>query len=396
MYKRIMVPVDSSKQSDEAVRTGAAWAERMGATVIGFHAYAARLHEGRFKQMEPGLPERYQEPEELEHQRDVHNTLISEGLNVISDSYLDQAEEVCRVAEVPYERQAAEGRNYVEILREIDRDGYDLVAMSALGLGQRRRSIIGGVTERVLRRSPIDMLVVRKKPPGSSGLMVAVDGSPQGFNAVDVALRLGKALEEPIEVVSAFDPQFHVVAFKHIESVLSEEGARLFRFEEQQKLHEEIIDKGLEKLYQGHLDTAARMAEEAGAQVQTTLLTGKPFQAVLDHAQQRKPSLLVVGRFGLHRTEYSDIGNTSENMARLAKCSVLVLTGELTPHESNPAQDAALPHISWTQEAEARLSVVPEFARGMARQAIEDYVRRLGQTEVTEAVMALARENMGM
>jgi len=396
MYQRILAPVDNSRHSDEAVRLAARWADRLGATLAGFHAYAAGLHETRFKQMEPGLPERYQAPEELQRQRSVHETLISEGLRIVSDSYLDHAETLCRELEVPFERRLAEGRNYVEILREIDRDGYDLVALGVLGLGARRRSLIGGVSERVLRRSSIDVLLARKALPQSRGVMVAIDGSPNSFKAVERALLLGKALEEPVEVVTVYDPQFHVVAFRSIANVLSEEGARLFRFQEQQKLHEEIIDKGLAKLYRGHLKTAKVMAEEAGQQVQATLLEGKPLQRVLDYAGKRKPALLVAGRHGLHRTAYAEIGSTSENLARLSKCSVLVVNGELTMKREPPGQTESQPAISWTSEAEARLESVPPFARGMARQAIEEYARRHGHPEVTPEVMTEARAKMGM
>lgn len=396
MYKRILVPVDNSTHSDEAVRLAANWSERLHATVIGFHAYAARLHETRFQQMEPGLPERYQTAGELQRQRSVHDTLISEGLAIISESYLDHAQEICRDVEVPFERQLAEGRNYVEILHEINRDGYDLVAMGALGLGEASQSLIGGVSERVLRRSPIDALLVRKALPDSRGIMVAIDGSPSSFKAVDTALQLGIALEQPVEVVTVFDPEFHIVAFRSIANVLSDEGAKLFRFEEQQKLHEEIIDKGLEKLYRGHLEIAIRMAEEEGQQIQTTLLEGKPFQQVLDHVSERKALLLVTGRLGLHRTENADIGSTCENLARLVQCSVLVVSGELTPNQDQPAQEQTTSEVPWSEEAVERLGKVPQFARGMARQAIEDYARDNGYTEVTAEVMAKARAERGM
>ncbi|MBI4213398.1 MAG: universal stress protein, partial [Chloroflexi bacterium] len=149
-------------------------------------------------------------------------------------------------------------------------------------------------------------------------------------------------------------------------------------------------------LYQGHLETAKAMAEKAGQKVEATLLEGKPFQRVLDHADKRKPWLLVAGRYGLHRTEYADVGSTSENLARQAKCSVLVVTGELTPENGRPGQTEAPPGLSWTPEAEARLENIPSFARGMARQAIDEYARRHGYSQVTAEVMREAREEMGM
>ncbi len=375
MYARILVPVDNSKHSDEAVRLAAALAGALGATVVGFHAYAARLHETRFRQMEPALPGPYGGPAELRNSRAVHVTLISDGLRMISDSYLDHAEELCRRRGAVFERRLAEGANYVEILREIGRDGCDLVALGALGLGARRRSLIGSVGERVLRRSPIDVLLVRKPPPGSRGVIALSDGSTPAARAVDTALRLGDALGEPVEVVSVFDPQFHIAAFKSISGVLSEEAAERFRFDEQRRLHEEIIDGGLEKLYRGYLATAERMAADARQQVETTLLKGKPFQRILDYADERRPRLLVAGRFGRHRTEHADLGSTTENVARLAASCVLVVAGEIAPPDDR---------LTWAPDAEARLQQVPPGTmRELTRQRVEVLASRLGRTHVT-------------
>ncbi len=379
VYERILVPVDNSKHSDEAVVVAAILAQRLGCEVEGFHTYAARLHEHRFRQMEPGLPEPFQANEKLEGTRKVHGSLISDGLRLVSESYLDHAAEICQEQQVPFERRLAEGTNYVEILSEISRDGCDLVALGALGLGARRRSLIGSVSERVLRRSPIDVLLVRKSPPGSRGVMVAIDGSPESFAAVTTALRVGEALGEPVEIDSVFDPQFHITAFKSIAGAISEERARFFAFDQQQTLHNEIIDGGLELLYQGYLETASRMAETAGQQVETSLLTGKPFQRILDHVEKRQCRMLVVGRFGAHRTEYADLGSTSENVARLARCSVLVVAEALTQQGENG--------LVWVPEAEARLEQVPEIMRALTRQRVEKHARRLGASTVTLEVV---------
>ncbi len=138
------------------------------------------------------------------------------------------------------------------------------------------------------------------------------------------------------------------------------------------------------------------MAETAGQEVQTTLLEGKPFQRILEHGQDRKPSLLVVGRFGLHRTEDSDIGSTSENLARLARCSVLVVSGELSPSRDEGLAAGESLEVTWTDEAVAGLRRVPSFARGMAKQAVEEYARESGHREVTAQVLAEARQQMGM
>ena len=52
--------------------------------------------------------------------------------------------------------------------------------------------------------------------------------------------------------------------------------------------------------------------------------------------------------------------------------------------------------LSWTDEAEVRLSRVPPFIRRMVRKSVEDYVRDRGATEVTpEDMQAVARRRFG-
>lgn len=51
--------------------------------------------------------------------------------------------------------------------------------------------------------------------------------------------------------------------------------------------------------------------------------------------------------------------------------------------------------VAWTEEAEKRLGNVPEFARGMARKAIERFAMEEGYDKITPDVMGRAREQRG-
>lgn len=394
-YQRILVPVDNSKHSDAAVRMAVSLAEHLGSTIVGFHVYAAQLHERRFLQMEPGLPQQFQSAEALQQQRSVHESLISKGLRLISESYLDAARSLCQEAGVPFEGKLTEGRNYEEIIKEARTGEYYLVALGALGLGARRRSLMGSVSERVLRSLRGDVLVVRDGNEKCQGIMVAIDGSPNAYRALHIGLTLGAALGQPVEAVTVYDPQFHIVAFQRLAEVLSEEAAALFRFKEQEQLHAEVIDKGLEKLYRSYLLKAEELAAANGQEIQTTVLTGKPFQTILDYAEKRSPWLLVAGRFGQHGTELSDIGSTTENLVRLAPCSVLVVSGTLEAPEGRKKVAAERSQLPWSPEAEARLQRVSPFAQSIVREAVERYAQGHGYSEVTVEIMVRAREEMG-
>ncbi|MFQ6672981.1 MAG: universal stress protein, partial [Candidatus Tectimicrobiota bacterium] len=388
MFKTIYVPVDNSEHSNAAVALSIHLAKAFGATVVGSHVYAARLHDYRFRQMEFTLPEAYQQEAELERQRQVHDSLIAMGLKLISDSYLDVLIDQCRAAGVPVETKTFDGRNFERLATDINANNYDLVVMGALGMGAVKESALGGVVERVVRRTQTDTWVV--KQPGSNGagdtpgpILVGIDGSPQAFGGLMVALALAKRFGHAVEAVGVFDPYLHYHVFHRIKDVLSDEAAAVFRFQEQEQLHEQIIDTGLARIYQSHLEIARKMAADHDVDLKITLLDGKAFEKILQYARTVDPALLVLGRIGIHSDETMDIGATTENLLRQAPCDVLVVSRQVFPSLEMQAEEA----ITWTEEAEARLGNVPPVVRGVARMSILRYAIERGYTVITSSLI---------
>ncbi|MBI4332721.1 MAG: universal stress protein, partial [Chloroflexi bacterium] len=245
-------------------------AQKFGSDLVGCHVYAAGLHDGRFRQMEAGLPARYQEEGELQRQRQIHDSLITRGLQLISHSYLDVLTDRCKQAAVPCQRRVIEGTNYVELIKDTEANEYDLLIMGIRGLGAVEGSLIGSVCERVARKVRCDVLVVKNASPWQGDIVVALDGSAQSRAGLKTALKLAKAFDVEIEAVSVFDPHFHTVAFRSLAGVLSQEAGKLFRFREQECLHEGVIHQGLRKIYQGHLDAALDLARSEKVALKTT------------------------------------------------------------------------------------------------------------------------------
>jgi len=391
-YQHVMLAADNSAHSNRGVEIGLSIAKAFGSKVTGSHAYAARLHDLRFKQMEGGLPEQYRRESELEKQRETHDTLITHGLEIITDSYLDVVDERALAMGIQLERKSVEGKNYRALLNDIKSSDYDLVVLGAQGLGAVLSSSIGSVCERIVRRADCDVLVARdpKRGIGDGPIMVAVDGSSQAYAGLKSAILLGRHLGVDVEVVSAFDPYFHYVAFNSIAGVLSDEAGEVFRFKEQEKLHEEIIDSGLAKIYQAHLAVSEKVAHEDDAEVTSTLLAGKPYEVILRHIKKRNPSLLVLGKTGVHADAELDIGSNTENLLRLAPCHLLITTREFTPRAEQIAEETT----AWTDEAEARMGTVPEHVCAMARMAIIRYAQDHGHTVISTRIVDEAVENL--
>ncbi len=385
MYKTIYVPVDNSDHSNMAVELGVQFAKTFGSKIVGSHVYAAKMHDKRFKQMEAGLPEEYHDEKELDRQRQIHDSLITRGLQIITDSYLDFVDQKCTESNIPLERKSLEGRNWKVLAEDINKSGYDLTIMGAVGVGAVKDSIIGSNTERVLRRvRNSDMFIVKDLKPVNEGKIVgAVDGSPYSFGGLKTALALGKALNKPVEAISAFDPYFHYAAFHSISGVLNEEAGKVFRFKEQEKLHEEVIDSGLAKIYQSHLDISREVAQEEEWDIKTTLLDGKAFEKIMQYVRKEQPWLLIVGRIGVHSDDDMDIGSNTENLLRTANCNILISNKKFVP----PIDTQAEYTIAWTEEALRRMEKIPVFARGVAKTAIHRFAIEKGHTIISNSVI---------
>ena len=331
MYKSIYVPVDNSDHSNRAVACSLALGKAYSAKLVGCHVYAAKLHDYRFRQMEYTLPEEYIDEVELERQRKIHDSLITMGLKLISDSYLDGMSKQCVESGLEFEPRMMDGKHHIEILKDLAGSQHDLVVIGALGIGRARDSVIGSVCERVARQSDRDVWVVKHVPePGEAErdtILVGVDGSPQSFGALMTAIDLARTFGKKVETIAVYDPYLHYSVFNGIVNVLTEQAAKVFRFEEQNQLHEEIIDTGLAQIYQSHLEVAERMANEAGVEIKKTLLDGKPFQKIIDHARKTNPFLIALGRIGVHSPkDETALGSNVENILRGAPCDVLLST----------------------------------------------------------------------
>ncbi len=319
--------MDNSKYSHYCTDLGITLARVFGSELTGSHVYSAGLHDKRFRDMEVGLPKHYQKEEQLRKSRKIHDSLIGDGLRLISDAYLDSFKKGCQDAGIQFNGKLMEGKNWLEILKDVRASGYDLVIMGVLGLGAVNGNLIGGVCERVARKVRTDVLAVKNTFHTGGRTVVAIDGSEESFSAFRKAVVLSKSLDMQVEAVSVYDPHFHRRAFQSLVGVLSGETEKMFKFTEQEKLHDEIIDDGLGKIYQGHLDRAYLAGRKDGVDIKTVLLAGKAYSEICKYLAKDPPSLLVVSRFGAHQTEEMDIGNTAENLLRLAPCNVLLTCG---------------------------------------------------------------------
>jgi nucleotide-binding universal stress UspA family protein len=290
MYQSIYVPLDNSDHSNVAAELGLGLAKVLGAGVVGSHAYAAALHDVRFKQMEFTLPDEYKDETELEKQRRIHDSLITRGLVLISDSYLDRWQRRAAELGVAFEGKHFDGKNFDVIVRDIEESSYDLVVLGALGQGAVKDSEVGSVCERVLRRIRVDAWVVRDleaAAPGAAAtaprtIVVGIDGSPHSFGGLRTACELARRVNAHLDLVT----------------VGEDDGA---------------------------LERALAHASGHGISASATRLTGHPGPAFTHHLERVGAWLVVVGRLGSDAAaDNHDVGSLSERLVRRAPCNVFL------------------------------------------------------------------------
>jgi len=343
------------------------------------------MHDVRFRQMESGLPEEFRDEDEMKRQRKIHDQLITKGLEIITDSYIDVLEPLCEKHDVELVRRSLEGKNFKVIVEDVNEGPYDLVVLGAMGMAAVKDTILGTVTERVVRRlKHADTLIVKDldRHPFEH-IVVAVDGSAKSLGGLKRAIGLAREFGGTVEAISVFDPYFHYAMFHSIAGVLSSKAQKVFRFKEQEKLHEEIIDSGLAKIYTAHLEIARHIAEEEGVELKTTLLAGKPFEQTMKYVNEVQPTLVVMGRIGYHSDDEMDIGGNTENMMRFLPTNVLIGNYEYQAPDILTAQE----HMTWTKEALERMDRIPGFVVGMATGAVIRYAIEKGYTVITSGVI---------
>jgi nucleotide-binding universal stress UspA family protein len=401
MYDHILVALDGSESSRYAGQTAMALAGATGARVTACHVYGAEIHRQRFIDMEPGLPGKYREKETLTNLRSAHNRLMQEGFSVLSVGYLEEFTQSCRDAGIAVESVTTEGRSYVGILEIAKTHRCDLIALGADGLGAVGNGMLGGTTTRVLNSAPCDVLVARREP-GTGPLVAGVDGSAEALKAVAKAVTLGGSMDKAVHLTAVYDPDFHTHVFGTMAQTLSTESQDQIGLANQEKLHDDIINDGLGKLYAYFLSEARERCSNNGATIKTTLTTGKAYCELDSQAAESGADLIVVSRYGHHREQFSRLGSNAEGLIRITSANVLLVGGvedshrkvEIKGHKANI--DTTGKTMEWEPEAKSHLERVPIFVRSIAKRAVEKSVRKSGSERVSAADFEKVAARFGM
>lgn len=289
---RVLVPVDFSDASAAALRRALDLTERTGAEVHVLHVVPAP--ETNLDVSFDDLPE----PDRA-YYREVWNRAEGE-----LDAFLQRVP----TGRATFRRVLTAGLASHTVLEYATREGIDLIVMGTRGHRGLRRFLLGSVTEEVLQRSDLPVLVV---PPGTGDDTVTHVLAPTDFS---VAAEM--ALPVAVEMAELYGAQLDLLHVLEAAPLL----AALTGAQTAAELFPELRPHAAERL-----DAIVQGADGVLGRASIRVAEGRAVETIVDHAKAHDVDLIVMAKHGLHGVERVLIGSVTERVCRTAPCAVLAL-----------------------------------------------------------------------
>jgi nucleotide-binding universal stress UspA family protein len=294
--ERILVPLDFSPASTEALDYAVSLAKQFRAAIHLVHVYPPDEASSI-----PGAGHLLlRSAEAIEH--------LNEELTGIHRKHVPTFRpESCHVRT---------GQPYQEIVclaREIDAD---LIALSTRGHSGLKHLLLGSTTERVIRSAPCPVLVVRKRKQKSKAasksfairtILVPVDFSTCSLAGLEYAAFLAKRLHATLRL-------FHVT-YPYTNYVIADRaGARLSG-----------LADAVEQAARIEMDALKQMDFLRGVPVQTEIRAGHAIEEICNAARQPEIDLIVTSTHGRTGFKHALIGSVAEHVARYVESPIMVV-----------------------------------------------------------------------
>ncbi len=293
LIQRILCPIDFSEFSTRAFHHSLSLAEHYRSSLVALHVvemwkypfadYAA-TDGGDYGNMKKSLHQGAKQ-----HLQEFVNRYPHEGIHP--------------------ELAICEGRARDSILSFAQREKVELIVMGTHGRRGFDRLVLGSATDRVMREASCPVLAVRQPPheavaAGESGhyvhhlnrILICTDFSEDSERALDFSISVAKEYDAELTVM-------HVVE----EVPTQAETEEIFATAKQR----------LEKL----------IPEEKrdGIEVKTAVRKGKPYQRIVEYAQETEIDLVTIGVHGAGSLDRAVFGSTTYRVIQLGPCPVLAV-----------------------------------------------------------------------
>lgn len=303
--RNIVVPIDFSPASIEAVTTAKKVAQRFGAVVHLVHVHH-EVYPVTF--MGPIIAAGEPASSFTEHrERDLRQEL----------------ERVAQENDLPAPRpiHLCDGSSvYHEICRLAQRLSADLIVLSTHGRTGLKHTFVGSTAERVVQHSPCPVLVARqraKKALAAKGHQNSDGHVPTILVPVDFSDASPGALEYAIEFATGVSARLILLHVMHLDGALSKDGYAVYRNPD--------IRQSARREAARHMEAFVQAADFGEVKFETLLKIGHPISEICAVAEECEADLIITATHGRTGFRHLLIGSVAELVVRHATSPVLVV-----------------------------------------------------------------------
>jgi nucleotide-binding universal stress UspA family protein len=204
------------------------------------------------------------------------------------------------------------GIPFYTIVEKVNEFKASLLIMSR-GEREFQTKFLGETAYRVLEECPVPMFLCKSKEDGSSEeplehVMIGIDFSDHSYNAFRLLEGLAQEVEGALKRVTIL----HVHERSNIE------------------LLEKVVAKGrIQEIIELELSRLEEMAEalrnKGVKDVEVSMRTGRVVDEFISEAEEKKPTLIIVGAQGVGRSEMFRVGSCAFRVSHRAPANVLVV-----------------------------------------------------------------------
>jgi nucleotide-binding universal stress UspA family protein len=287
-YDRVLVPTDGSACARAGVRHGVRIAKGVGATVHAVHVV----------NVGSGLPS-----------LELPNSSGTDEQRAAGQESIDEVAEYGEEAGVDVVTELVDGRPAAALQDYLADTDIDFVAMGTRGRSNIERHLLGSVTQRLVRTSPVPVMTV--------GTEAAPDTPADwGYNDLLLPTRGGDgaqlAIDHAVSLAARFDATLHVLYVVDIRSQAAKHDA----YE---------LDSLTDMLRSTVTDEVINRASEAGVDARAVVQQGSPHSAIQRYVDKHGVDIVVMGTHGRGRVERFLLGSITERTIRTTDVPVVTV-----------------------------------------------------------------------
>jgi universal stress protein E len=205
------------------------------------------------------------------------------------------------------------GEGWVEIIREVERAGHDVVIVGTRNVGALQRFLFGSTAMRLLHNCPCPVWVTRPEPrPVPHNILITSDFSPVSEITVKLGLAVGELSGAKVNLLHAVDYPLD----RLWSSGLLDTNTQIYHDRVKADAHEQLSEQ-LARVAGGQPSANVERHVVEGVSIADT--------AILDFIQHHHIDLLVMGTMARSGLPGVFIGNTAERLVTHVPCSMLAV-----------------------------------------------------------------------